>query len=312
MGKNVLNKKLIIIAGPCSVDKDNIDDIGNISEIKITNRFGRRQKAVYGTRIVGLKSRTALNREGKNMGIDFPVFMKNLDLLLSGKSVLGMKQLPSIKMADKVIRATGMLVATEIMSPLVQLPLFERLIPKGKLMIWNPAVNQLGWPVLKMGIYAKRNQWLIGLKNGKWLGDDSVSQTSMEKTWMGLAKYTGLIEPGFDGNLVFIHRGVDVANKGDYRSLPVHHIARRVKQATKCKLFFDPSHTFGPKLRGAIVGAVIEAMRVKIDDDTYLYDGILIESGRSKTDTEQHISVKELAELCCRLSEIRDLVSPEI
>lgn len=298
-----INKALTLIAGPCSLDYKNTGDIYKISEIKIINNQGKKQPAVFGTRVVGLKSRTALTSDGKGMGIDYQIFMENLNLLLAGKNANQLKNFPSVKIAAEIIQNTGMLVATEIMSPLVQLPIYERLIPQGKLMIWNPAVNQLGWPVMKMGHYAKKNQWYIGLKNPKWL--------NMEKTWLGLVHFAGLHTVGMEDKLVFIQRGVDVPEKGDYRNLPVHQAAKKIKLATQAKVYFDPSHTFGPKLKSKISEGVIEAMRMKTDENTYLYDGILIEVGRSKTDTKQHLNIKEFEELCHRLAEFRDLAGPE-
>lgn len=300
----------MIIAGPCSVDRENVQDIFEIAEIKVNNRFGRRQRAIFGTRVIGLKSRTSLNKDGKNMGIDFPIFRKNIDLLVQGKSINDLKILPSVRIARDIIKKTSMLVAAEIMDPMSQLPIFEKLLPKEKVMIWNPAVNQLGWPVLNMGLFVKRNRWFMGLKNPKWFGDENLGQTTMEKTWVGMSHYTGMNEPGLEDRLILIHRGVDIYNKGDYRNLPVHQAAKRTKKATRAKLFFDPSHIHGPKLRDSIVSATIEAMKMKIDEDNFLYDGILIEVGRSKTDTEQHITVKELKELCCQLAKYRDLTEP--
>ncbi|MBI5123076.1 hypothetical protein HZA75_04425 [Candidatus Roizmanbacteria bacterium] len=311
MNSQTLNKKLMIIAGPCSVDPENINDIFGIAEIKVNNRFGRKQRAVFGTRVIGLKSRTSLNKDGKNMGIDFPVFRNNIDLLVRGQSINALKILPSVRIAKNIIKETGLLVAAEIMDPMSQLPIFERMLPKEKVLIWNPAVSQLGWPILNMSIFAKKNQWFIGLKNPKWFGDENLGQTTMEKTWIGLSHYTGMNEPGLEEKLILIHRGVDIYNKGDYRNLPVHQAAKRTKLATKSKLFFDPSHIHGPKLRDSIVRATVEAMEMKIDEENFLYDGILIEVGRSKTDTEQHITVKELKELCCQLAEFRDLSEPK-
>jgi len=244
------------------------------------------------------------------MGIDFPIFRNNIDLLIQGKSINTLKVLPSVRIAKNIIKETGLLVAAEIMDPMSQLPIFERMLPKEKVLIWNPAVSQLGWPVLNMSIFAKKNKWLIGLKNPKWFGDENLGQTTMEKTWIGLTHYTGMNEPGLEGKLILIHRGVDIYNKGDYRNLPVHQAAKRTKLATKAKLFFDPSHIHGPKLRDSIVKSTIEAMQMKIDEENFLYDGILIEVGRSKTDTEQHITVKELKELCSQLAEFRDLSEP--
>lgn len=307
MVNTIFNKKLIIIAGPCSVDERNIEDIYAISQIKVNNS-GKKQKAIFGTRIVGLKSRTAYQKEGKNMGIDFAVYHKNMEILMKGGSVNDFEVYPSVILAQKIIKRTGLLVATEVMDPFFQLSVFEKYLPPKKVLVWNPAVSQLGWPILKMAYFAKKNHWYLGLKNPKWFGDEELGQTTMEKTWLGLIHYSQMKEPGFDDKIILIHRGVDVYNKGDYRNLPVHQAAKRAKLATGLKLFFDPSHIHGPKLRDAIVRATVEAMRIKIDEENYLYDGILIEVGRSKTDTEQHITVEELKILCEQLSEFRILV----
>ncbi|MBP9691472.1 hypothetical protein KBD81_05340, partial [Candidatus Woesebacteria bacterium] len=138
--------------------------------------------------------------------------------------------------------------------------------------------------------------------------EEYMGKTTMEKTWSGLVKYIGEHE----GDIVLIHRGVDVPGKGDFRSAVVHTIARRVKEATGAKLFFDPSHSYGPKLRSHIVGAVVEAMRMKTPSGAYLYEGALIETGTSSTDTEQHITVQELRELVSVLATFRELVAPMI
>lgn len=128
----------------------------------------------------------------------------------------------------------------------------------------------------------------------------------MEKTWAGLASYTGKLV----GDTILIHRGVDVPDKGNYRSFPVHQMALRTKLATKLKLYFDPSHALGPKMRDEIVKATIEAMKMKISDQEYVYDGILVEVGTSVTDTLQHITLKELEYMLKELAKFRDLVSP--
>ena len=295
---------LRIIAGPCSVDKENIKDIYKIAELKVGGRY-----VVWGTRVVGLKSRTKFNPTGEGMGIDFEVFMENLkSRVLQNSSSLKMPE--SVKIAKEIVKNTGLVVATEIMEPLLQLDFFQDPIFKDKLFIWNPAVNQLGWPLLVMGYYAKENGWFVGIKNPKWVGEhlslantrDFDRETTMEKTWKGLVSYANLPE-----RTVLVHRGVDVPEKGDYRNAPVHYIAERVKKATGCPLFFDPSHSHGPRMRQDIVPATIEAMKLKMEDGSYLYDGILVEAGRSKTDTEQHISLKELREMIEKISEFREI-----
>ena len=129
----------------------------------------------------------------------------------------------------------------------------------------------------------------------------------MEKTWAGLVKYIG----EFENDIILIHRGVDVPGKGEFRNAVVHNIAQRVKKTTGAKLFFDPSHSYGPRLRSQIVRAVVEAMRMKKSSDEFLYDGVLVEVGTSVTDAEQHISVQELRELVSVLATFRDLEAPK-
>jgi hypothetical protein len=191
----------------------------------------------------------------------------------------------------------------------MQLPLYERVLPKGKFMVWNPAVNQLGYQSLVMGQYALRNDWYVGIKNGKWLGDVPPSgMSSMEKAWSGLASYVA----GGDlalmkERLIMVHRGVDISGKGDYRNLPVHDSAERVKESIGARLFYDPSHTHGPLMRDKIVEETVSALKLKTPTGEYLYDGLLIEVGDSTTDTEQHITVDELKELCEIISQFRDI-----
>lgn len=304
---------LIIIAGPCSVDKNNLEEIIEISKITIINKHGKKQRAVAGTRIVGLKSRSEISDNTNEMGIDHAVVKKNWEILLHGGKLDDLLIPPSVEMASHIIKETDLLVGTEIVAPVVQLPPYQRKIPKGKLLIWSPAAGQLGWPVLQMAELAKRNHWILGVKNGKWLGEnletanssDFVGETTMEKTWKGLGKYAQSVNV----NPIFIQRGVDVPGKQNFRNVPVHNIAKRVKEKTGYKMFFDPSHSLGPKMRDKIVSETIKAMKIKINDREFLYDGVLIEVGTSKTDTKQHISIEELKNMCEELAILRDLVS---
>ncbi len=304
----MINCQLKIIAGPCSVDEDNLKEIWQIADLKVNG-----YPAVFGTRVVGLKSRTIYHQKGEGMGIDFESFKKNLFSTLAESSKK--YSYPSVKIAKEIVKKTHLIVATEVMEPVLQLPFYEKKVFQGRLFIWNPAVNQLGWPILIMGELAKKNNWWIGLKNPKWVGENLktadlpsfTKMTTMEKTWEGLVTYSSYKE-----KTVLIHRGVDVAEKGDYRNAPVHQIAKRVKQRTGCQLFFDPSHSYGPKLRGDIVKATIEAMKMMASDKEFLYDGILIEVGTSKTDTEQHISLEELKFLVNQLARFRVLeINPD-
>ncbi len=302
------NRLLTIIAGPCSIDDDNIGDVYDIADIEVAGK-----RAVAGARIVGLKSRTKYS-PSVYMGVDHEAYLKNCELMLSGSfkredSV----PLPSVEIAKRVFRDTGLLIASEIVDPAVQLPQYDGEFGR-KFMPWNPAVNQLGWHVRIMSRFAEKNNWHIGIKNGKWIGDDiSVAEsldgevnTPIESVWSGLVSYAG--ERPLE--TVLIHRGVDVHGKGDYRNIPIHGVSARVKKKTGCLLYFDPSHICGPRMRDEIVSATIDAMKMKLSDDEYLYDGVLVEVGNSKTDTHQHISVKELKDMLIGVSEFRDLTCP--
>lgn len=295
---------LEVVAGPCSITKDNLPEIEQIADIRCADRFGGFQRGIYGTRGIGLKSKTELNLSGETMGIDFHALTNPAEGIVP----------PSIIINEKIVQDTGLLVATEVMMPHLQLPHYVGRIPEGKLMIWNPAVMTLGWPVMEMSKFAKDNGWLVGLKNGKWLGEriaavenpDRTVPSSMEKAWTGLATYC----QGLNGSLILIHRGVDVDEKGNFRNIPVHEAARRAKRRVPgSKLYFDPSHAFGPLLRNNIVSGTINAMRI-LDGNSFLYDGILIEAGTSKTDTNQHVSLSELEDLTRELSTFRRLRAP--
>lgn len=286
--------ELTIIAGPCSVDENNMHEVLEIAKIK-----AKGTRAIAGTRVVGLKSRTALSVDGKNMGIDFPVFMRNLHKSMDGVSPKEFEEPPSVALARTIREETGLMIATEVMNPMVQLPSFESEIFRDNVLIWSPAVSQLGWPAMNMALFAKRNGWHVGIKNGKW--------HSMEKTWKGLSSYVDAhVEKE---KVVMIQRGVEVPEKGQFRSLPVHDSAVRMKD-NGMRIFFDPSHSFGPKLRDKIVDGTVEAMKMKTASGQFVYDGVLVEVGTSVTDTEQHITVSELDELCGRLAEFRLLVPP--
>ncbi|MCS7201074.1 MAG: hypothetical protein NZ822_02930 [Patescibacteria group bacterium] len=298
--------KLKIIAGPCSVSERNVRDIYELADINIRGRY-----VVWGTRVVGLKSRTNFNLRGEGMGIDFFYFMRSIN---KGQTN---KVFPSIKIARDIVERTSLVIATEIMDPVAQLREYEKHIPRNKLLIWNPAVNQLGWPIYLMAWYAKRNGWYLGIKNPRWLGDylkranryDYQNKTSAEKTWEGLASYATILKKS---KIFLIHRGVDIPEKRDYRNIPIHNLAMRVKENTGCLMLFDPSHSHGPKMKEKIIPATIKAMKMKFPNGQFVYDGILIEVGNSETDYEQHLSIAEFKKLIWELSKFRDFNSRKL
>lgn len=310
MSERIRNYDCEVIAGPCSIDPKNIQEVYKIAEIYTSDGSGGQQLAIHGARVVGLKSRTNDNPTGEGMGIDYHVINK---VVQTGKK--NGEVPPSVIMAEEFTRRTGLLVATEIMLPGIQLPFYENRIPRGKFMAWTPAVDQLGWPVKQTAAFARRNGWRVGIKNGKWLGEElSVAEspdysgtTSMEKTWLGLGTYASEI----NGGLVYIHRGVDVPGGNGHRNPPVHETVRRVKRTLpKALIFFDPSHSNGPKPESKIIESTVNAMRMENGND-WLYDGVLVEAGTSVTDTDQHISISGLKTLVDELSTFRRLRAPE-
>jgi hypothetical protein len=316
----IKNNGLRIIAGPDSLDDYNIDEVYQIAEIKAAGK-----QAIHGARTVGLKSRTGfdrLNSEKGFMGFDFEVIMKNFDIFGRGGTADDLQPLPTVQMAEKLYKETGLLCATEIMLSGIQLACIKKSFAKDPFLVWNPAVDQLGWHVRQMAGFAYEHGWIVGLKNGKWLGEtfeisenpEFKGKTSIETTWDGLIEYAYAVdmkEGVHPPEVVLIQRGCDLPFKGEYRNLPIHFAAQRTKlrNADKnVKLFFDPSHSLGPKMRDKIVEMSVEAMKMKIDENHYLYDGILLEVGTAKCDTHQHITVAELQHLVDQLAEFRDLI----
>lgn len=304
----------MIVAGPCSVDANNLHEIMEISQMTVTNSQGIKQRAIAGTRVVGLKSRTELSNDGKGMGMDYEVYKSNLSRLVSGKPMTSFELAPSAKYSIDIFEKTRMLIATEVCSPLIQLAPLSGKIPKHKMLPWNPAVNQLGWPLHEMATIAKHNEWFIGIKNGKWLGDNlanaespkHIGGTALEKVWNGLGTFTQMEED----DVFMIQRGIEAIVKGDFRSVPIHQTAKRVRRLSQRKMLFDPSHSLGPKMRMHIVASTLDAMQIRTSDGSFLYDGALIEVGTSTTDTDQHITLQELQDLCDEIARIRNLVSP--
>ena len=122
---NPKNAECTVIAGPCSIDEVNIREVFKIAEMEVKDRKGKPQLAVAGTRVVGLKSRTELDDSGKGMGMDYHAIQKNIDIMINGGCTKDFAIPPSALMAQKVNKKTGMLIATEVMMPSVQLPAFE-------------------------------------------------------------------------------------------------------------------------------------------------------------------------------------------
>jgi 3-deoxy-D-arabino-heptulosonate 7-phosphate (DAHP) synthase len=312
MSEELKNPDVSIIAGPCSINEENFYELFQLASMEVLNSLGKTQRAISGVRIVGLKSRTYYTPDGKDLGIDYSHYLHNLSILQQGGGINDFIMMPGIEMAKQFANETGLLVATEIVSPLMQVPLYERLLKEHDMLLWNPAVSQIGWHFLEMTQFIKNTTWKLGLKNPKWQGKQKYDATmlteltSMEKAWVGLSTYAH----GLKDRVIFIHRGVSIAESGMYRNMPLHDSAKKIKQLTGAKIYFDPSHSFGSKLRDKIVEGTLNAMKMMFSEEEYLYDGILIEAGSSRTDSGQHISLSELQTLVNELSKFRNITAP--
>lgn len=296
---------LKIIAGPCSVNQNNASELQQIASLN------GQKKVIYGVRIVGLKSRTEYKNDAKYMGMDFEVHQQLSNDLLNGKFSLNPDKIyPSLEIAKEFLsKNKDLIIASEIVDPVLQVPMFAEHLGSNFLP-WNPSVEQLGWTIKFIGNFAKKYNLSVGIKNAKNLGisakesEENNKTAPMEKVWKGLATYTGIQED--KNRIIMIQRGVDDPEKGDYRNYPIHQCAKRVKQDTGYQMFFDPSHSCGPKLRDKIVEQTIEAMKLKCDNGEFVYDGALIEVGTSTTDTEQHITMNELSNLIDEVAKFRE------
>lgn len=305
------NPEVKIYAGPDSLDDFNIEELYKMAEIKVDGK-----KALYGARTVGLKSRTNFdmhNSEEGFMGYDFEAIMQNFNIFGHGGNADDLVPLPTVVMAEKLYKDTGLIPSSEVMLPAIQLACIKKSFANDPFLIWNSAVDQLGWHIRQMAGFAEEHGWIVGLKNGKWLGEeykkaetpDFKGKTSIEVVWDGLVNYASIAD-----EVILIQRGCDLPAKGEYRNLPIHYAAMRTKlrhQHKNIAAYFDPSHSLGPKMRDQIVEKTVEAMKLKVSENEYLYDGILIEVGTAKCDTHQHITLHELQELMDQIAEFRIL-----
>jgi hypothetical protein len=305
----MISSSFEVTAGPCSINELSERELIELASLEVEGK-----KVISNFRAVGLKSRTENDSTGKGMGMDYEVVRHNMQVLARSGSTAGFDMLPSMELAAKIIAQTNMIAASEIMVASVQLPMALQALPKGMFRPWNPSVDQLGWHEMEMAAYAEQGNWDIMLKNGKWLGEsledlrDLDKLTGVEKSWHGLATYAGDVS----GHVMFINRGIDIPQKGDYRNLPVHEMAMKAKLFTGKKVLYDPSHTNGPKRRDQIVDDMIFVAGLKMPDtEEFVYDGVMVECLTSETDTLQHITLPELHYALNRISEIRDLATRE-
>lgn len=292
-----------VIAGPCSIDHENKFEVLDFLKIKCRNK-----PAFFGTRVVGLKSRTSFDPVNSFVGIDIDAYEESVINFESDARKISI--MPSIQIANEIQALyPDTYVATEIVDTWIQCAALNQQLKSPKAIVWNPAVNHLGFPIKIMARYANKNNWLLGIKNGKHIGgskEDSEyknKSVAQDKSWSGLRTYANILP---DEQVIMIHRGLDCESNEGYRNFPSHNLAGRVKNVTKCSLFLDPSHICGPKMRDSIVDFTLDAMQIRLNGD-FLYNGILIECGTAKSDTDQHITLDELENLILELTKFRKL-----
>ena len=112
-----------IIAGPCSINKNNVKEMYEIASINKPNH-----KVIEGLRVVGLKLRTELKHSAEYMGIDFDVDLKLCYDLINGVySLAPNTTYLSAEIAKDVIAKQGELkIASEIVDPFSQIPIYAQ------------------------------------------------------------------------------------------------------------------------------------------------------------------------------------------
>jgi hypothetical protein len=275
-------KGFTVIAGPCSLSgtDEQMQEILEIGSIK----------EVDGIRVCGLKSVTSPR---PFMGIDREWY------------ITGRGTQPSYPLALRIRKETGKKIATEMMDVMQLHAYMIDPIFRDGLFVWNPAINQLGWPMYRAATIARTHGWDIGIKNPKWTGPCDADIFAGEpvsrgmKTWYGLSRFVSMagIQP------IAIARGTESADTGRYRATPNHADAAMMRQHGM-RVFLDPSHMLGPKMRGEIIDRTLDALTLTTHDGDRIYSGILIEVGTSKTDTDQHISIDELQKLIAEIKKL--------
>lgn len=300
-------QELEIVAWACSIDTNNLREAIRIATKEINGAH-----PYMAVRAVWVKSRTGPTSSKDGGWIDADMLRANQRLYAQRWiQSIELHPHPSVEMMKKILRETPAWVATEIVDPFVQTIVManhfaEDKIWANRVMVWNPAVLQIGHPVEYMAQMAENFGWHVWIKNCK-------EQDPGTKKWSGMLEYanSGMSWVGLQNRKIMaIHRGYDIEGKWEHRNQPIHdHVVLLRKKYPGLRVYFDPSHIYGPKMRESIVENTIAAMKMTMPDkeSEYLYDGLLVEAWTSTTDTEQHITLDELFDMTSRLADIRPI-----
>jgi hypothetical protein len=312
---------LEIWAGHCSENKNNIEETERIARQTIRNpRTGRQQRIVNRTRGVAFKSRTGLKDLLSYMGMDWKAIQANDTMYMEGKGHLDYLLYPSLIHLSNISRATGVGVASEILMPHLQLPVWGRYFKGKSFQPWTAAVDSKGTSAMEFANWANRFGWDIALKNPKISGkrtytelltapQKEIEKTTVFSTWQGAWSWAGSNQ-----NTTMIHRGVDMPSDLEgmdtFRNLPIHRVAAALQAVTGCNLGYDPSHINGQGRKEHIVEDAIEAAQtINPFTGNPQYQVLLLEVGNSTTDTEQHITLNQLQQIGETVIQWRPLVA---
>jgi hypothetical protein len=319
------NNKLKIIAGPDGVDNINCNT-------QLLNKMSILEQ-VDMVRCVGAKSRTSLT-PGNFAGIDYTLIKTNQDILTKGGSTkdfilanLDGSQ-TSLDMAKENYLRTGKGFATEVSGGIVQLLMIQEFLARNSeasdmpVMIWNPAVDQLANNIDIASRIAASNNWSVGIKNSHAFGEvlelaESESykgETSLEKRIKGMVEIC--LNNGVK-DIAVIMRGVDIGDKTSLgmRNVETPYTAKRLamffQDQPEVTMGVDHNHSMGGKKRHEILSALKKSAGLKLDNGSYLYSLVLVESvmsvdQTSHCDGDQPLYYDELVDFCDWVSKNRN------
>lgn len=332
MSELITQVPMRIVHGPCQTStRREVDYLKDSATATVTNQNGISVPVAYGLRFCVEKSRTNLSPDRSGMGVVYEQWERYSKQLIHATLHGGvMPPIPVTEAAlwaEEIQAQSGITLAMEIMD-WVHASLFVGHIQPGLGMLWTPSVMNLGEPAQMEAEVAGENNWIFGIKNGKWYPrtlpnkDGEVKVTSLEKTQAGMGTYAVGVTH-LPKELVLIQRGMDVPEKGLHRNLHDHQSARLAKQLLEDLLekqgihvpvacAFDPSHVKGGELIHEIVPSAIEASTLLDLKGKPLYNMLLIESMEKggeipKSDADQHITGDDVQLLATAIAQLRPI-----
>lgn len=239
-------KKPIIIAGPCAAEsREQI--LLSIAEAK--------KREVDFMRVSLWKPRTKPGFEGLGFA-GIPLMVETAKMGVNPGTEVVMPS-HAEKVIDAVLNAT----------------------PDGKVLIWIGARNQNHMLQQEIARIASQDRRIFLLvKNQPWHNEEHFE---------GIVEH--VLAGGIDQeNLIVCHRGFaphSSPNPHNYRNVPDHEMAMRIKEKYNLPMVFDPSHT---------AGNVENVFRIAKEAAMHAYEGLIVEvhpdPKNAKTDAKQQLT----------------------